>query len=79
MATIAPEAPDIRIYQKPGRIDTKSLATVDQLLLILPKRPTKTVFARIPQGAKMQAVLRKHKPGSVPAFSSRLSNKKQSR
>ena len=77
MATIAPETPDIRIYQKPGRIDTKSLATVDQLLLILPKRPTKAVFARIPQGAKMQAVLRKHKPGSVPAFSSRLSNKKQ--
>ena len=77
MTTIAPEISDIRIYQKLGRVDTKSLETVDQLLLLLPAKPKKSDFSRIPQGAKLQAVLRKHKPGSTPAFTSRLANSKQ--
>lgn len=77
MTTIAPEFSDIRIYQKLGRVDTKSLETVDQLLLLLPAKPKKSDFSRIPQGAKLQAVLRKHKPGSTPAFTSRLANSKQ--
>ena len=77
MTTIAPEIADIRIYQKLGRIDKKSLETVDQLLLLLPAKPKASDFSRIPQGAKLQALLRKHKPGSTPAFTSRLVNSKQ--
>jgi len=77
MTTIAPDTHDIRIYQKPGRVTGKTLDTVDQLLLILPARPTAAVFSQIPQGAKLQAVLRKHAAGSTPAFTSRLANKKQ--
>ena len=60
MQKVTPETNDIRIYQKLGRIDAKSLEAVDQLLLILPPRPTKQVFGRLPQGARLQAVYRKH-------------------
>ena len=77
MTTIAPDLHDIRIFQKPGRVTGKTLETVDQLLLILPARPTAAVFGQIPQGSKLQAVLRKHPAGSTPAFTSRLANKKQ--
>lgn len=77
MKNITPDTHDIRIYQKLGRVDAKSLESVDQLLLILPARPTKAEFGRLPQGAKLQAIFRKHAAGEVPAFSSRLSNKKQ--
>jgi leucyl aminopeptidase len=77
MTTITPDIHDIRIFQKVGRVDAKTLETVDQLLLILPARPTVADFRLIPQGAKLQAVLRKHKAGSLPAFTSRLNNKKQ--
>jgi len=77
MQNIQPETHDIRIYQKLGRVDTKSLESVDQLLLILPAKPSKADFAKVPQGARIQAVYRKHAAGSTPAFSTRLGNKKQ--
>ena len=77
MQNINPDIHDIRIYQKLGRVDAKSLETVDQLLLILPAKPSGAVFGKLPQGAKMQAVYRKHASGSTPAFSTRLTNKKQ--
>ena len=68
---------DIRIYQKLGRVDTKSLDTVDQLLLILPGKPSAAHFRKLPQGMKMQQLLRLHAAGSTPAFTTRLSNKRQ--
>jgi len=77
MTIIAPEIAEIRISQVTGRIDARSLESVDQLLLILTDKPKTAHFSGIPQGAKLQAVLRKHKPGSTPAFSARLANKKQ--
>ena len=77
MQKITPETIDIRIYQKPGTVTAKSLEACDQLLLILPERPSKAIFAKLPQGSKLQAVYRKHDTGSVPAFTSRLANKKQ--
>jgi len=77
MTSMAPDLGNVRIYQKQGRIYKKSLDAVDQLLLILPARPKAADFARIPQGAKLQAVLRKHQPGGTPAFTSRLANARQ--
>jgi leucyl aminopeptidase len=77
MQNIQPDTHDIRIYQKLGGVDAKSLESVDQLLLILPAKPSKAVFSRLPQGARMQAVYRKHDAGSTPAFSTRLGNKRQ--
>ncbi len=72
-----PDLQKVRIYQKVGRIDSKSLEACEQLLLILPERPNATHFRALPQGAKMQAVYRKHDAGTVPAFTTRLANKKQ--
>ena len=77
MKQVTPDLRDIRIYQKPGRIDAAAVAACDQLLLILPERPSKTVFGKLPQGAKLQAVHRKHAAGDTPAFTTRLANKKQ--
>ena len=77
MQNVLPERHDIRIYQKLGRVDAKTLEAVDQLLLILPAKPGKAVFSKLPQGARLQAVYRRHERESVPAFSTRLSNRRQ--
>ncbi len=77
MTGIALELHDIRIYQKPGRVDAKTLDSVDQLLLILPARPTAADFRRIPQGQKLRALLRKHAADATPALTTRLNNSKQ--
>ncbi len=72
-----PNFQNIRIYQKLGRIDTRSLESCDQLLLILPAKPASSHFRKLPQGGKLQQVLRKSPRGSIPAFISRLANKRQ--
>jgi leucyl aminopeptidase len=77
MQNLLPDTPDIRIYQKLGHVDAKSLDTVDQLLLILPASPSKADFGLLPQGAKMQDVYRKHAADGTPAFTTRLANSKQ--
>jgi len=77
MQKLLPDTPDIRIYQKLGRVDAKSLDTVDQLLLILPAKPSTADFGMLPQGAKMQDVYRKHAADEIPAFTTRLANSKQ--
>jgi leucyl aminopeptidase len=77
MKNVAPDLRDIRIYQKPGRIDAGAVAACDQLLVILPERPSKADFAKLPQGAKLQAVRRKQAADGVPGFTTRLANKKQ--
>ena len=77
MQNLLPDTHDIRIYQKLGRVDAKSLETVDQLLLILPARPSKADFAMLPHGAEMHAVYRKHAADATPSFTTRLANNKQ--
>jgi leucyl aminopeptidase len=77
MQKVTPETNDIRIYQKLGRVHARALDVVDQLLLVLPAKPARTVFNKLPQGAKLQAVFRKHPPDSIPAFVTRLGNKRQ--
>ena len=72
-----PDLNNIRIYQKLGRVDARSLESCDQLLLILPSKPAASLFRQLPQGGKLQEVLRKSKPDSTPAFTTRLANKKQ--
>ena len=72
-----PENQNIRIFQKLGRVDAASLERCNQLLLILPAKPAARDFRQLPQGAKLQQVLRQSTPGATPAFLSRLANKKQ--
>ena len=77
MQNLLPDTRDVRVSQSTGRVDARTLETVDQLLLILPARPTKADFGMLPQGAKIQAVFKKHAAGGTPAFTTRLVNKKQ--
>ena len=72
-----PELQNIRIFQSVGRITSKSIESCDQLLLILPARATARHLGSLPQGAKMQKMLRRHKGDAVPAFSTRMANSKQ--
>jgi leucyl aminopeptidase len=50
---------------------------VDQLLLILPERIPAALWKRIPQGSRLQALLKKRAKGELPALQTRLSNKRQ--
>jgi leucyl aminopeptidase len=77
MTTVVPDIHDIRIFQKPGRVTGKVADSVDQLLLILPARPTVAHFRQLPQGSKLQGVYRKRVAGSTPAFTTHLANQKQ--
>ncbi|NCF52371.1 leucyl aminopeptidase family protein [Gammaproteobacteria bacterium] len=77
MHALMPEIRETRVTQKLGRVDAKSLATVDQLLVILPKRPKADVWRRVPQGKRLQALMRKRTSGDVPAFEGRLGNERQ--
>ena len=65
------------ISQLTGRPDGKTLAGIDQLLLILPNRISSNLWRKVPQGSKVQALLRRSNTGSVPATSMRLNNKRQ--
>ena len=77
MPNTLPESREIRCTQRPGRVDSKGLEAIDQLLLILPKRMPKALWRRIPQGAKLQALLRKRPATAVPLLQTRLANKRQ--
>jgi leucyl aminopeptidase len=68
---------NIKIGQHIGQPVASTLASVDQLLLILPLRPSKKLWSSVPQGNKVQSLLKRKPAGSVPAASSRLTNKRQ--
>ncbi|MDH3531330.1 MAG: leucyl aminopeptidase family protein [Gammaproteobacteria bacterium] len=77
MHELMPKTLELRITQKPGRVNNKVLEPIDQLLLILPARPKAALWQRIPQGKKLQALMRKRPAGDVPALLTRLANKRQ--
>ena len=77
MSALALESRKISVTQQLGRADSKAFAPIDQLLLILPKRPPAALWRSIPQGNKLQALLKKRAAGETPALQTRLSNKRQ--
>ena len=77
MHQLLPESRGIRINQHTGRVDSKAVAPLDQLLLVLPPRAPASLWSQIPQGNKLHAVLKKRTPDSVPALQARLGNKRQ--
>jgi len=77
MHKLLPESREIRTMQHVGRVDSRNLAALDQLLLVLPPRTPATVWRKIPQGTRLQALLRKRVPDSVPVLQARLANKRQ--
>ena len=79
MPNTLPDSSVIRCTQHPGKTDSKTLEPIDQFLLILPKRVPTALWRRIPQGSKLQALLKKRPAGDLPALETRLANKRQTR
>jgi len=77
MHPLLPESREIRIYQQLGRISDKSLAAIDQLLLLLPEKVPAAVWKQLPQGDRIRTLLRRRVAGAVPALQTRLGNKRQ--
>jgi len=67
----------IKITQHTGHPSASTLAAVDQLLLILPAKPPRELWASVPQGSKVSALLKRRPKASVPGISTRLANKRQ--
>ncbi len=77
MHHLFPASKEIRVNQHIGRVDTKALEPLDQLLLLLPQKVPARVWKSLPHGSKMQPLLRGSPAGTVPAFQTRLGNKRQ--
>lgn len=77
MHHLLPASKEIRVNQHVGHTDTKVLEPLDQLLLLLPKKVPARVWKSLPYGSKMQPLLRGSPADSVPAFQTRLGNKRQ--
>jgi leucyl aminopeptidase len=67
----------VKVSQVTGAPDSKTLAGIDQLLLVLPAKVPAALWRKIPQGSKVQALMRRAAAGSTPAVAARLNNKKQ--
>ena len=72
------EKSKLRITQMTGLPSSRTLAAIDQLVVILPEKPPASVWRKIPQGNRLQALMRRRTPGSVPAIATRVNNKRQS-
>lgn len=77
MHELLPNAAEIRITQKQGRLTSKALNVIDQLLLFLPKRPKGDIWRTIPEGNRLRAAMGKRSDGDLPALQTRLGNQRQ--
>ncbi len=66
-----------KITQSTGRPGNKVITGIDQLLLILPKKVPSPLWRKVPQGNKVQSLLRRKGAQGVPAVSTHLPNKRQ--
>jgi len=66
-----------KVSQVTGTPDSKTIAGIDQLLLVVPEKVPAAVWRKVPQGEKVQALLRRRLPNSIPAASTHLGNKRQ--
>ena len=67
----------VSITQYTGLPGKQTLAGIDHLLLVLPAKIPAAVWGKIPQGSKVQALMRRKAPGKLPAISTRVNNKRQ--
>lgn len=67
----------IRITQTTGTPSSATLNALDQLLLILPDKVPASAWRSIPQGTRLQALMKRRPEGRVPAVTTRFSNERQ--
>lgn len=66
-----------KVSQVTGTPDSKTLAGIDQLLVVLPDKVPQSAWRSLPQASKVRALLRRSRPHNVPSAVSRLGNKRQ--
>ena len=69
----------IKVTHATGAPGSKALASIDQLLLILPKKVPAGLWHKVQQGNKIRVLMRRRSDGSIPAAETRLNNKRQTR
>ncbi|MBT8098293.1 MAG: leucyl aminopeptidase family protein [Gammaproteobacteria bacterium] len=77
MHPLLPKSRNLRVQQKPGRVTSTSIDSVDQLLLILPKRVPAAVWKSLPQPQRLKSLLKKRAADDVPMLLGHLNNKRQ--
>ncbi len=77
MHSLLPPGAGMRVVAHSGRLDSKAIASVDQLVMIVPERMTEKLWKRLPGGLKLQKIAKKRPAGSVPLVTTRLDNAKQ--
>ncbi|MGH8168229.1 MAG: M17 family metallopeptidase [Woeseiaceae bacterium] len=68
---------NIRITQSTGAPGAAVVAGIDQLLLVLPEKVATSTWRNIPQGNKVQSLMKRRAGGAVPAILTRIDNKRQ--
>jgi len=66
----------VKLTQSVGLPDARSIAAVDQLLIVVPDKPAPAAWAGLPQAESLKALYKRRAPGRVPAISSRVNNKR---
>ena len=67
------------ITQQTGKVMSRDLDRIDQLLLIVPQKRDAALWRKIPQGSRLKDLIRTRAAKSVPAGVTRLSNRRQTR
>ena len=67
----------VGITQSTGIPGAQTIAGIDHLLLVLPAKIPAALWGKIPQGSKVQALMRRRAPGKTPSISTRINNKRQ--
>lgn len=68
---------NIRATQTTGAPTARTLAGIDHLLIVLPEKPPASAWRSLPQGARLQALMKRRSPGRVPAVTTHLNNRRQ--
>lgn len=71
------ERSTLRTTQIAGPPSGRTIAAIDQLVVVLPEKTPAAVWRKLPQGTRLQALMRRRTAGSVPAIASRVNNKRQ--
>jgi len=66
-----------RIIQLLGKPRISDLEKYNQLIIVIPKKESKSTWNLIPQGKKIKELIKNYSKSSSPAVTSRLKNTKQ--
>lgn len=77
MATLLPPETSIRISQSTKTLKLKDLERLDQLIVLLPRRPSSRDWDAVPKGARLRKLAGRRERGDAPAVVSRIDNRAQ--